>query len=450
VAILLTATVSAQTFKVLHVFTNSPDGAQPSGGLLLTSNILFGTTARGGTSDLGTLFHLNPDGTAYIKAFDFDGSIGKFPNGGLVENSRTLYGVALSGGSLNGGAIFSIGNLAIGFFASTAFVSFSTNDGISPNGNLALSGGTLYGTMLGYVGSAAPPGGDNVYKFPLSGSGGIVTNLTGMNPNGGLAAAGTTLYGTTRSSAMLYRLDASNTNFTSLKPFATADGSSLNGSLLLAGDTLYGTAKLGGASAQGTLFTIKTNGTGFAVLKSFPPLVSNTNEDGAQPTGGLALGGDTLFGTTTLGGLWGNGVVFKIKTDGSGFSVLKHFSQKQMFGGVNTNSDGISPNGNLILNTGTLYGTTSGGGPAGKGVVFRLVVVPEIQVDDGMLGVLTNKFGFTVTGVSNQMIYIEGATNPASPTWTIVRSKVLTGAPYYFTDSLWTNYPYRFYRLRVP
>ena len=88
------------------------------------------------------------------------------------------------------------------------------------------------------------------------------------------------------------------------------------------------------------------------VLKSF------TGSDGMNPYGGLVLAGSTLYGTTLWGGSSytgnssGDGVVFKVNTDGSGYTVLKSF----------TGSDGAQPYAGLVLAGSTLYGTTQSGG----------------------------------------------------------------------------------------
>jgi uncharacterized repeat protein (TIGR03803 family) len=63
---------------------------------------------------------------------------------------------------------------------------------------------------------------------------------------------------------------------------------------------------------------------------------------------------------TTEGG--SNGVVFQIRTDGTGFQVLHRFA----------GSDGGKPVGSLILFGATLYGMTMNGGNHGNGVVFAL------------------------------------------------------------------------------
>src|SRR6266852_9758240 len=80
-------------------------------------------------------------------------------------------------------------------------------------------------------------------------------------------------------------------------------------------DTLYGTTYGGGSANLGTVFKMNTDGTGFALLHSFVGGVS----DGTHPYASLLWdGADTLYGTTFQGGSSDNGTVFKMKTDGTG------------------------------------------------------------------------------------------------------------------------------------
>jgi uncharacterized repeat protein (TIGR03803 family) len=80
---------------------------------------------------------------------------------------------------------------------------------------------------------------------------------------------------------------------------------------------------------MGTVFALKTDGTGFTVLHNFTARNWLTdygvNADGAEPFGGLVLSGTTLYGTGYDGGSAGSGSVFAVNTDGLGFTVLHSF-----------------------------------------------------------------------------------------------------------------------------
>ena len=89
----------------------------------------------------------------------------------------------------------------------------------------------------------------------------------------------------------------------------------------------------------------------YLVLHSFGVL---TNVTGREPLAALAQAPDgTLYGTTSSGEGAVAGTVFKLNSDGTGFTVLKWF----------TNSlEGAHPSGALVLYGSTLYGTTPYGG----------------------------------------------------------------------------------------
>ena len=82
--------------------------------------------------------------------------------------------------------------------------------------------------------------------------------------------------------------------------------------------TLYGTTEAGGTNGVGTIFSINANGTGYTVLYSF----AGGSSGGAEPTGDLTLVGSTLYGTTQAGGAYGDGTIFSINTDGTGYQLL--------------------------------------------------------------------------------------------------------------------------------
>lgn len=68
----------------------------------------------------------------------------------------------------------------------------------------------------------------------------------------------------------------------------------------------------------------------------------------------------------------------------------------------------------------------------------------------GAPGFTSNRFGFTVNAASSLVIVMEACTNLANPAWSPVQTNTFAGESAYFSDSRWTNYPARFYRLRWP
>jgi hypothetical protein len=62
--------------------------------------------------------------------------------------------------------------------------------------------------------------------------------------------------------------------------------------------------------------------------------------------------------------------------------------------------------------------------------------------------VKSNQFGFNITATNNFTVVMEACTNLANPVWTPLQTLTLTNGSIYFSDSQWTNYPGRFYRLR--
>ena len=211
------------------------------------------------------------------------------------------------------------------------------------------------------------------------------TNRDGANPTAGLILSGNTLYGTaykggTNGNGTVFAVNTDGTGFTNLHTFTATDphtGTNRDGAypyagLILSGNTLYGTASGGGTNGDGTVFEVNTNGTGFTNLHTFTATDphTGTNRDGANPTAGLILSGNTLYGTASGGGTNGNGTVFAVNTNGTGFTNLHNFSLRSVIG--STNSDGAIPQAGLILSGNTLYGTAYAGGTNGYGTVFAV------------------------------------------------------------------------------
>jgi hypothetical protein len=91
----------------------------------------------------------------------------------------------------------------------------------------------------------------------------------------------------------------------------------------------------------------------------------------------------------------------------------------------------------------TGWGSTFGGRPA---VLWN----PLMQASGPNFGVLSNQFGFTISGTTNIPIVVEASVNLPRASWTPLQSCTITNGAIYFSDSAWTNYPARFYRIRSP
>jgi uncharacterized repeat protein (TIGR03803 family) len=176
----------------------------------------------------------------------------------------------------------------------------------------------------------------------------------------------------------VFAVNTDGTDFTGLHSFGTpesrtnSDGANPEAGLVLSGNTLYGTTVYGGSGANGSVFRVNTDGTSFTNLYSFTAITSTTNSDGANPYAGLVLAGNTLYGTTAYGGNAGDGTVFKVNTDGTGFTNLHNFTSRTNGYPIGTNSDGANPFGSLLLFGNLLYGTAIAGGTNGLGTVFTV------------------------------------------------------------------------------
>ncbi|MFA6242696.1 MAG: choice-of-anchor tandem repeat GloVer-containing protein, partial [Candidatus Hydrogenedentales bacterium] len=139
----------------------------------------------------------------------------------------------------------------------------------------------------------------------------------------------------------------------------TGDGKTPYGSLTPSGSVLYGMTQLGGTADKGVVFRLNQDGTGYTILHHF----SGGNGAG-EPLGSLTLSGSTLYGVTFKGGTKDFGAVFSMNVDGTEYTVLHSFDGAP--------DDGAFGYGSLTLSGSTLYGITSGHGSHSAGVVFSV------------------------------------------------------------------------------
>lgn len=411
-ALSVTAVASAQSYRVLKNFTGT-DGASPLGSLVLAGDHLYGTTAAGGSAGFprayGVVFKLNTNGSDYavLKVFtDSDGSQSN-PYSGLAFSGGTLYGTTYMGGSSRDGMVYKLNTDGSGF---AVVKNFTGSDGMNPWGGLVLSGSTLYGTTSGggsygngtvFRVETDGTGFTNIYNFTSTPDPNF-TNSDGALPCADLLLAGSTLYGTTFGGGTLnlgvvFKVNTDGSSFAVLKSFTGSDGANPFGGLALSGNTLYGTTEYGGSAYEGPFtgdgvaFKVNTDGSDFAVLKNF------AGSDGINPQADLVLAGNTIYGTTYGGGSsygptnqGGYGEVFKMNTDGSGFAVLKSF----------TGSDGSGPQAGPVLVGNTIYGTTSSGGSSSGGVVFKLEFLSITTPPSTQTAETSTTVGFQVEAAS--------------------------------------------------
>jgi uncharacterized repeat protein (TIGR03803 family) len=424
--------VIAQTVATLYSFTNY-SYAQSS--LSMVSKTAYGTTEDGGSLGGGSVFAVNTDGTGFTNLHSFTNPSGGPPyaNGDgmtpyakVILSGGILYGTAAQGGSAGDGVVFAVNTNGAGF---TNMHSFSGGDGISPYAGLLLLEKTLYGTA-----HSAAAGFGSVFAINTDGSG--FTNLynftngtDGALPIGGLISSGNTLYGTTEDggsngTGTIFAINTDGSGFTNLYNFSAIpvpayqsnfDGANPESSLIICGNILFGTACKGGAGGNGTVFSVHTDGTGFTNLHSFAPpptsFLVDTNTDGEFPYATLLLKGNVLYGAAVNGGSTGKGTLFALNTDGTGFTILHAFK-----GG----SDGYEPYGGLVISDNILYGTTAQGGSNGYGSVFSLTLpAPQLTITTSGSNVIltwpTNVAGFDYTGYT-----LQATTNLISPSWSAV------------------------------
>jgi hypothetical protein len=154
------------TENILYSFQDSPDGAQPSGGLEFIGQNLVGVTGGGGSLTCnrgvgcGIVYELFPPKVAGLpwteaNLYSFGGGFdGDSPSGNLVfDNAGNLYGATMFGGTASGlgyGTLYELSSptqsgAPWGYVRLYNFL--GGPDGCYINGNLILGGkGVLYGT----------------------------------------------------------------------------------------------------------------------------------------------------------------------------------------------------------------------------------------------------------------------------------------------------------------
>ena len=392
VLILMPGAWAAGKYKVLYRFTGGADGSQPYGGLIFDqAGNLYGTTAG------GTVFKLtpNPDGS-WTESVIYSLSQGSYA-GLTFDQAGNLYGTTFGGSPGDCywryicGYVFELSPNSDGSWTENEIYGFGWGSPFAPAAGVIFDRtGNLYGTTTGGggYGCGLAGGCGAVFQLTPNPDGSWTLNLLhsfSTGTDGSYPAAGLifdqagNLYGTTSSNEMRrYDQGVHGTVF-ELTPnpdgswaeivlydFSNlADGGNPEAGLIFdqAGN-LYGTTVHGGGSSSGAVFELTPNPDGSwteTVLHHF------NGKNGAYPYGSLVFdAAGNLYGTTSAGGAYGYGVIFRLKPNASGgwnattlYSFVGH--------------PGAYPHDGLILDAaGNLYGTTTGDGTTTFGSVFEI------------------------------------------------------------------------------
>jgi uncharacterized repeat protein (TIGR03803 family) len=260
---------------------------------------------------------------------------------------------------------------------------FKGANGALPGAGLVRDGaGNLYGTTTeGGEGKCGKDGCGTAFKLDKTGKQVWLHSFGGKNgrdPAGLLRDAAGNLYGTTVEGGdltkcsslgcgMVFKLNSVGGENVLYKFNGDPDGFFPESRLVRdAAGNLYGTTSEGGAYGFGAVFKVDQT-RNETLLYSF-----TCQSDGCDPYPGVVLdSADNLYGVAFYGGAaFGNsgyGVVFKLTPSGD-FTILHTFDSE----------DGANPDSTLLFDSrGNLYGTTENGGSSecggtGCGVAFEL------------------------------------------------------------------------------
>ncbi|MEQ9304668.1 MAG: MBG domain-containing protein, partial [Marinoscillum sp.] len=311
------------------------------------------STSGGGRDGYGTIVSMKPDGTELEQLHDFSTGPPRSPTGNLRKSGTTYFGTSELGGDSNLGTIYAL--TADNY---QALHSFSGSDGRWPNGFTSGSDGKCYGLAAGGANNQGV-----LYSFdPEDSSFSVLHDFNQHSYMGQLLITpDQTIYGFTTHKAFKYSLDeATYEELSNLRTSGNNIGpKEINGAFAEGTDGyLYGMGFDGLGCTGGCIFRMTKDGSEFEMVYDF---ASNT---GYYPYGSLTRGADNKwYGVTSLGGKNDRGVIFSINHDMSGYQVLHHFD----------GTNGSKPRGSLLWrNDHRLYGTTTEGGDYDEGVIFTI------------------------------------------------------------------------------
>lgn len=352
---------------VLRTFIPATDGSGGIAGLTETSgDTLFGTNANEGAANGGTLYSIKKDGSGFTVHHQFTAASGIYPESKPVYFDGKLYGTTSQGGNFNLGVLYTIRPDGSGYRVLHHFDPGSPALGVISGDISITSNGRIFGTFNQFYYAASTP--YRLFKIDTGGQNFGVFFQVDQRNNGNvnmdvLMTNDETIFFPTREmgrhdGGVMNRCDTSGFG-TGLFHFGFSNnGFRPAGGLIKGSDgKLYGTTDIGGADGNGIIFSINQDGTGYTKLHEL------NDTEGYNPHGRLLEAGDgKLYGVCQLGGSNNSGCIYSLNKNGTGFALVYVFSP----------ITGHSPCGSLVEdNQGILYGATEFGG-SGYGVLFKV------------------------------------------------------------------------------
>ncbi len=349
--------------STLYRFPAARGGSMPNQIIRDRSGVIFGITQIGGTWNGGALYELESGVERTLPLpvqvvaphFGQDAQGNLYVCGGVVaQEIYSIYKISSSGTSTLL-YTFTNGSNCLGVTADAQGNVYGVSEGGSvPQGQVFRVSNTGEFTSL-YVFSGGSDGGSPNSEITLDKKGDVY---------------GTTFYGGTGGGGVLFRISPQGSE-TILHAFIPATGAQPSAGVTLdADENIYGAAGGEGPNSQGVLYRLSASGV-YQVLYAF----LGGMEGGGPATGAALDAAGDLYGTTYSGGdlscsplrgegAAGCGVVFEFTASGS-YLVLHAFT-----GGA---EDGAEPSSAPVLDSnGDVYGSTSYGGPADYGAIYRI------------------------------------------------------------------------------
>jgi hypothetical protein len=371
-------------FKVVYHFDGD---VRPTGKVLIGSdNFLYGGTSIGGDHGYGFLYRVAKDGTGFQVIRSMDGDHVSTNGNGLIEgDDGKIYG------ALQVTGLFRLNKDGSDF---EMIHEFSDEEGTEDAGFIMIPGGK----MIGATWFKGPLGFGSLYSVNSDGSGyARIHDFEAYLSSGIVLSSDGKVRGTVIT--RIFEIDTDGNNYHESLFDAQVNGVSFVPNTLESSPGKFISVSASGPSQNGMIYSVESNGT-FSILKDFPI-------GAAEPASDLVIGSDGyVYGTTWGGGPSGNGLIFKMKKDGTDYQEIYTFDQETVLdvhrpvveyndvligsngrGVYQINKDGSNftyiydsysdtehPVGKLIIDNGFVFGVTGGINFSTPGTFYKLEI----------------------------------------------------------------------------